>query len=549
MIAPEDFIPYESGVLSAEERRRFEAALARDEDALRYWVAQRQIEEALRAAHGTSESRTLLQRSILEVVSSASRDEVKRSILRPMEGRIVRRRALLGLAALAAAACVALLAWVSMDRDIASVVAAMDCAIERGGVRWPAKQGSTLRAKDTIIVSEHLAAGLTLEYRDATRLVMKAGSRATLGVDDHGGKQITFVQGALTARVSKQPSGAPMMLHTSEAVLTVVGTEFTVAAVDGQTNLLVKEGLVHMARPDGSNGVNVAAGQSMVFLPDSIHPPAPSPGSTYGQGLNVKTGRRNAFLWPFATDSMWNRPLGSAAHYEPVQSSRWGVRASMADCIIGRPIFMEVINFPVRRVLVEGGEVGRVRFPDKLQPGFTVHWPLIVVVDPYAARVMELRGADRLPGGDLTAKGIAISQLRGAGDRGLTTSGLSALGGVIRFGELTRGIPHALAVGVRKEVLAGNVQFGAWLAIPPSVDINGFKGAEFEVARALQDYGACIADSSDEPFTFYAWYENPPPEFADIVRRLVPLLQVVTQRDAGTPRRSAAPPIEDEQEH
>jgi|GEM_PF-2541515 len=548
MISRDDFIAHEAGTLGKEELERFEAALACDEPSLRWWLAQRQMDEILRVLHGTAESRSRIRHSIMEVVSGTGRADMKHHIMRSVVVPQTKRRMLLALSTLtAAAACVSLMLWLTPAPGIATVVAAVNLTVERAGVTQQAAPGLTLRADDTLIVADTPQAGAAIEYRDATRLEFSARSHVILSLDGKGGKHVDFTHGSLTARVSKQPPRAPLIIVTPQATLTVIGTEFMLAAAADKTQLQVNEGLVRMARHDGGEAVEVAAGESMVFMPNTIHPPAPKPGDTLGQGLNAATGRRRAFLWPFAADSIWNQAIGSSARYEPVQSPGFDAHAVLTNVITGRPIFMEVSNFPVHRVLVDGRVLHQVRFPDKPQPGFAADWPVIVIVDPFSGNVTELSGTDRQPSGDLTAKVFSKSALRGAGDKGLTASGLSAFGGVIRFGELTRGIPHALAIGVRKEWIAGNLQLGGWLAIPPSADIASFHGPAFELARALQDYGACITDTGAGPVTFFAWYENVPPDFAASVGKLLPLLRVVKNRTAGDPRRPSAPPLENDE--
>jgi ferric-dicitrate binding protein FerR (iron transport regulator) len=542
VIARKKLIAYEAGTLSEDERLQTEAGLASDDELLRYWTAQRQMDEMLRATHGKPESRAHLRRSIMEVVSGDSRDEVKRNILQMVPSPSPRRRVMLALAGLAAAACIVFGIWSSMDRGIATVIASANCTIERARAPRSATRGFALRANDTANVADLPGAVATIEYRDATRLVLGPKSRASFALDDRGGKRVTLFDGTITAQVSKQTASAPMIVHTPHAVLTVVGTAFVVLAGTEQTRLQVKEGLVRMERADGSDAVEVGAGQSAVFMPGTIRPPAVPADFPLAKSKN---GGRSLFMWPFAADSLWNRALGANARFEPVRSTGFNLREPLGDAIIGRPVFNEVENFPVHRVIVNGQPVLDVRFADRWKAGFAADWPVIVIAHPLGMRVTELRGADRLPSGELTAKEVRTSRLDGPGTAGLAESGVSALGGVIRYGELTRGIPHALAASVRKDALGGNLRLGTRLALPPSLDVTrlgtGNVDPGVKLAHALQDYGVFITDTGEQPFALFAWYENTPPDLAAEITALLPYLQVVT--DPGDPPRVApAPP-------
>jgi hypothetical protein len=153
----------------------------------------------------------------------------------------------------------------------------------------------------------------------------------------------------------------------------------------------------------------------------------------------------------------------------------------------------------------------------------------LIVADRAVA--YELFGARRR-NDDIEASLCIPNDLRGAGVPpsacGQTFSGLPLVAGMIRAGELERGISHALAVAAlhaglsrrgpdgqpfvwparhtpmelkKTEMLGatGNVCYGTLLAIPRDVDITklgvGNSGPAFEIARALQTYGAYVTHS------------------------------------------------------
>ena len=187
---------------------------------------------------------------------------------------------------------------------------------------------------------------------------------------------------------------------------------------------------------------------------------------------------------------------------------------------------------------------------------------------------------------------------------GVRAYGGSAIGGLIRKGELTNGISHTLALATSMSNLnskgpggktfvwpacssdyefpqslwppkskpfrdwygkSGNLFIGTLLAIPPEIDITtigvGTSGPTYQIAKALQDFGGYIVDMGEAPLAFYADYQaadelggaeklkNHGGGAALEVARLLPFLRVVTNNTpeaiggGGIPRRSPAPPF------
>jgi hypothetical protein len=106
---------------------------------------------------------------------------------------------------------------------------------------------------------------------------------------------------------------------------------------------------------------------------------------------------------------------------------------------------------------------------------------------------------------------------------GTRAYGGSALGGLIRTGELQQGsIRHALALAVpRRDLMhgpvwpansedgnatyTGTLPMGSLMSIPHTVDLNslGLSPGGLAIATALRDYGTYLVDGS-ENFTLYA---------------------------------------------
>jgi hypothetical protein len=184
-------------------------------------------------------------------------------------------------------------------------------------------------------------------------------------------------------------------------------------------------------------------------------------------------------------------------------------------------------------------------------------------------------------GGDssCSAAGYAQTDLYGSGispidgvNIGMRAYGGSSIGGLIRTWEVQAGqIRHPLAVALFDGVqlkqgwvwpatqedsgngdYGGLIPMGSLVAIPPSVNLStlGLSPSGLVLARAFQDYGAYIVDTSDG-FSVYAEPSSAPLLSAmradlDKIREQ---LQVVTNNGplsvggGGTPRVALAPPL------
>ena len=217
--------------------------------------------------------------------------------------------------------------------------------------------------------------------------------------------------------------------------------------------------------------------------------------------------RRIPGMWPFAAESPWNTPVGSAAQFAPVE----GVSLAELD-----------FTFVERRIVLLRHEA--------------------------------------------TANAISRTSLLGPGFGGSSASafGGTTLGGMIRSGELERGIFHALALRLPADRLSGftwpattapsvsgggNVRIGTLLALPPDFvpeSIAPPGTAANRIARALRDYGAYVVGVEKAGYAGLALdgLESHP----GVPRELLTLLKVVANNSATTPggggerKQPAAPP-------
>lgn len=106
-----------------------------------------------------------------------------------------------------------------------------------------------LRANDTLITAANQRAELTWAD-EGTRLALDPGTQVqALGGP---GKRFRLDHGALAVRAAPQPTNAPLVLQTSRAQATVVGTAFSLTADPFTTWLAVEHGSVRFALHGGA---------------------------------------------------------------------------------------------------------------------------------------------------------------------------------------------------------------------------------------------------------------------------------------------------------
>ncbi|MFH1368382.1 MAG: discoidin domain-containing protein [Elusimicrobiota bacterium] len=299
--------------------------------------------------------------------------------------------------------------------------------------------------------------------------------------------------------------------------------------------------------------------------------------------------RRDAAYWPFSAQSPWNMSIGSEAIYENIVSEGFKVTSGAnINCENwSMPVYVAKPTDPLKKILMPNSTPSNptlvTKIPDGALPDRQADASFFVIEENHRYVYEPCRSildAD----GNYRCDDLVTNDLQGDnlfdtwhGSRGYGGSGIA---GLIRKGELKNGIRHSLAVGVRREALnkntlngkayvwpasaadggwettygnTGNMRMGSLLAIPPSVDIKtigvGTSGPAYEVAKALQDYGAYIEDCINANMAFYvepaaaSELGNLREKMGIIIRHL----QVITNNSpesvngGGTPRRESAP--------
>ena len=245
---------------------------------------------------------------------------------------------------------------------------------------------------------------------------------------------------------------------------------------------------------------------------------------------------RSPYIWPFSWNSIWNIPIASTAKYAPadIRSAGSSENNSVADYDSIDPTFPVVSLLDAR---LANGSIGAVSVYG--DPAMTANgeWNTCSAflgtdkTSVYQGQTTELTAGGNPRFGGVADDASVPVDIKGAGTTGCHGgSGLSGLGGTLTLADLTqpRPITHALKVvldgyvnyshengGFRWPAVKAdtgyndptsenyyggsnpNVQEGSLLALPRSINPTSFTNPiAAKLAKALQDYGAYIVDTS-----------------------------------------------------
>ncbi len=246
----------------------------------------------------------------------------------------------------------------------------------------------------------------------------------------------------------------------------------------------------------------------------------------------VQAQTRDAWLWPFAANSIWNTPIGSSAQYVNCNMGAMGLCNADNDLI-----YLEVGSNPSVQVYRPDGQYGT---DGHGALGKYIHVPnaFTYAGGPNNAsaflgpdgRTINQFGPFSRPSAGATPKGYDFGtvDIYGPGINGAHAgSSMSSIGGTLRPGELTGSGPinHAMKIeldwvklspnwpgkyrwpalnsdGYGNNSYAGTVTaltMGSLCALPPSVNINNLTWKTpfgKKIAQAFQNYGAYVVDTT-----------------------------------------------------
>lgn len=256
---------------------------------------------------------------------------------------------------------------------------------------------------------------------------------------------------------------------------------------------------------------------------------ASSPGDSSASPAAPLT--RDPVLWPFSADSPWNMPVGeglllesgpcTAAVREPadeawVNIETWShpvIRAASDDPWVD---LVEDDTVKLRWQVPSTATPSAPAYPDGDAHMHVIDAAGTVVTETWKAREVEDGWAvEAWAQVDLRGTGIATD--------GVRIYGGSAIGGLLRAGEVGAGARHAVAVSLplsdltpvytwpasvvdssQEDKMSGVVPVGQHLALPLDVDEKlVHTPAGLALLRALRDYGGYVVDHASN-FALYA---------------------------------------------
>jgi parallel beta-helix repeat protein len=111
--------------------------------------------------------------------------------------------------------------------------------------------GRTLSASDgaRVLAGDRLTGPCSIRFPDGSMLELAAEAAAELPASDEA--RLALISGGLSAKVAPQPDGVVFSIRTPQALVTVVGTRFSIVCTPGLSRVTVDEGHVRVGNASG----------------------------------------------------------------------------------------------------------------------------------------------------------------------------------------------------------------------------------------------------------------------------------------------------------
>lgn len=163
-----------------------------------------------------------------------------------------------------------------------------------GAMIWTGDRGQTVQ---DITVGTELSGGtieglgpdswFELKFHDGSTVMISGISLLTFADADQ--KKLRLREGRLSAKVSPQPDGKPMLIQTRNAFMEVLGTQFDLETDLASTELTVNEGKVNFKRLSDGSEVNVLAKHHVTTDTDEVLAPSLKPDSVHAWKSELRT--------------------------------------------------------------------------------------------------------------------------------------------------------------------------------------------------------------------------------------------------------------------
>ena len=282
---------FRDGSLSAAESEELVRLMGQPQ-ARKEWVKIAMLESAVRQAHQRENVSKSTRIAIQEMQQSVEKSREIQLSRRTRPGRLAARRnhsrvwTYIGMAAavMLVAGAVHYFNVSRLDelRDsLTGTIVELNgtAQIQSGGGSQAAQIGLRVAPGETLKAAPDSV--VHLRYPDNTLLIVHSDTELAFLPTEKAvgrGKCLRLEKGSLSASVTPQPPGAPLVAETPVATATVVGTKFDISAQPNASRLDVTEGHVRFERREkGGQSVTVDAGNFAVADAQGLMPMTPQP--------------------------------------------------------------------------------------------------------------------------------------------------------------------------------------------------------------------------------------------------------------------------------
>lgn len=131
-----------------------------------------------------------------------------------------------------------------------------DVTVLRNGVELDAEELIEINEGDILQTAE---TGALFKYSNEDTLIVLGHHSRVKVLNEKGAKRIHLIKGDIICEVSKQPAGKPLIIYTTNAATTVLGTRFMLSSGE-ETRLEVIEGSVRLEDIKTKEAVEAKAG-------------------------------------------------------------------------------------------------------------------------------------------------------------------------------------------------------------------------------------------------------------------------------------------------
>ncbi len=237
--------------------QRLLADYAIDQSVLRELTKSEELVEGLNLPHRPRQSTSPLSTSPL----SENHADTNPAATKWISGRVAIFAA---ISAMLLAMATAILSPQSQSTLVADASSIQIQSAEGGvSVEGQVAGAGMLLQEGQIICTEGITSFARISYDDGTAVVL-AGNSAIVCTSENGQKFIRVKRGNVSASVSPQPTGKPLLFITDTARMEVVGTNLAISASQSTTRLDVTEGKVKIQERSLGNQADVSAGNYAV---------------------------------------------------------------------------------------------------------------------------------------------------------------------------------------------------------------------------------------------------------------------------------------------